>query len=99
MEQWILLHVFAGLVSTQQINAYVECDILLLWVVLRNCCCLAGLAAVVGTVFLPSITSDSVQRAVEVNPEKFIVSQKGGIIATEEILEHDEDHIGTFVLG
>ena len=60
---------------------------------------LAGLAAVVGKVFLPSITSDSVQKAVEANPEKFVVSQKGGIIATEEILEHVEDHIGTFLLG
>ncbi|DBB06799.1 hypothetical protein WJX82_001393 [Trebouxia sp. C0006] len=58
-----------------------------------------GLAAVVGKVFLPSITSDSVQRAVEANPEKFVISQKGGIIATEEILEHVEDHIGTFLLG
>ncbi len=53
----------------------------------------------VGKVFLPSITSDSVQRAVEANPEKFVISQKGGIIATEEILEHVEDHIGTFLLG
>ncbi len=59
----------------------------------------AGLAAVVGKVFLPSITSDSVQRAVTANPDKFIVSKKGGIIATEEILEHVEDHIGTFLLG
>ena len=62
-------------------------------------CFLAGLAAVVGKVFLPSITSDSVQKAVEANPKKFVVSQKGGIIATEEILEHVEDHIGTFLLG
>lgn len=76
-----------------------ELDILLPWVVLRNWWCLAGLAAVVGKVFLPSITSDSVQRAVEANPEKFVISQKGGIIATEEILEHVEDHIGTFLLG
>ena len=53
----------------------------------------------VGKVFLPSITSDSVQKAVEANPKKFVVSQKGGIIATEEILEHVEDHIGTFLLG
>ena len=59
----------------------------------------AGLAAVVGKVFLPSITSDSVQRAVTANPDKFVVSNKGGIIATEEILEHVEDHIGTFLLG
>ena len=59
----------------------------------------AGLAAVVGKVFLPSITSDSVRKAVEANPEKFVVSQKGGIIATEELLEHVEDHIGTFLLG
>lgn len=59
----------------------------------------AGLAAVVGKVFLPSITSDSVQKAVDGNSEKFVVSQKGGIIATEELLEHVEDHIGTFLLG
>ena len=59
----------------------------------------AGLAAVVGKVFLPSITSESVQKAVDGNPEKFVVSQKGGIIATEELLEHVEDHIGTFLLG
>lgn len=58
-----------------------------------------GLAAVVGKVFLPSITSESVQRAVTANPDKFVVSQKGGIIATEEILSHVEDHIGTFMLG
>lgn len=58
-----------------------------------------GLAAVVGKVFLPSITSDSVQRAVTANPDKFVVSNKGGIIATEEILEHVEDHVGTFLLG
>lgn len=59
----------------------------------------AGLAAVVGKVFLPSITSNSVQKAVDGNSEKFVVSQKGGIIATEELLEHVEDHIGTFLLG
>ena len=61
-------------------------------------CDAAGLAAVVGKVFLPSITSDSVQQAVAADPEKFVVSKKGGIIATEEILEHVEDHIGTFML-
>lgn len=53
----------------------------------------------VGKVFLPSITSDSVREAVDANPGKFVVSQKGGIIATEELLEHVEDHIGTFMLG
>ena len=53
----------------------------------------------VGKVFLPSITSESVQKAVDGNPEKYVVSQKGGIIATEELLEHVEDHIGTFLLG
>lgn len=62
-------------------------------------CLLAGLAAVVGKVFLPSITSDSVRQAVDGNPEKFVVGHKGGIIATEELLEHVEDHIGTFMLG
>ncbi len=85
--------------STQQITVGAELDILLLWVVLKEMLMPAGLAAVVGKVFLPSITSDSVQRAVEANPEKFVISQKGGIIATEEILEHVEDHIGTFLLG
>lgn len=53
----------------------------------------------VGKVFLPSITSDSVREAVDNNPEKFVVGHKGGIIATEELLEHVEDHIGTFLLG
>lgn len=65
----------------------------------KLCTLLAGLAAVVGKVFLPSITSDSVREAVDANPGKFVVSQKGGIIATEELLEHVEDHIGTFMLG
>lgn len=59
----------------------------------------AGLAAVVGKVFLPSITSNSVQAAVDADPTRFVVSQYGGILATEEILEHVEDHIGGLMLG
>lgn len=53
----------------------------------------------VGKVFLPSITSDSVQAAVDADPKRFVVSQYGGILATEEILEHVEDHIGGLMLG
>ena len=66
---------------------------------MRRGLCDAGLAAVVGKVFLPSITSDSVQAAVDADPKRFVVSQYGGIIATEEILEHVEDHIGGLMLG
>ena len=64
-----------------------------------QCLPAAELATVVGQAFLLSITSDSVQQTVTANPDKFFVSKKEGIIATEEILEHIEDHIGTFLSG
>lgn len=52
----------------------------------------AELAAAVGKAFLLRISSDSVQKTVTANPDKFSVSQKAGIIATEEILEQIEKH-------
>ena len=45
-----------------------------------------SLADAVSRVFLPSITSDSVRRAVERNPTKFVVAKKHAVFATEEML-------------
>ena len=45
------------------------------------------LAAVVGRVFLPSITSNSVRLAMQASPERFLASEKGGILATEDMLQ------------
>ena len=45
------------------------------------------LAAVVGRVFLPSITSNSVRLAMQADSERFLASKKGGILATEDMLQ------------
>ncbi|KAK9813115.1 hypothetical protein WJX72_009286 [[Myrmecia] bisecta] len=58
-----------------------------------------GLAARLPKVFLVGTTAESVKEAAEADPKKFVVATKGGILATEEILEHVEDYLGTFVLG
>lgn len=46
-----------------------------------------GLASLVSHVFLPGVTSESVAAAIRADPSKFMSSQKGGILATEEMLE------------
>ncbi|KAK9814335.1 hypothetical protein WJX72_004109 [[Myrmecia] bisecta] len=58
-----------------------------------------GLAALLPRVFLVGATNEGMKAAADADPEKFVLASKGGIIATEEILEHVEDYLSTFVLG
>ena len=39
------------------------------------------------------------RRATEADPKKFMVSKKGGVIGTEELLQHIVDHFNSYVLG
>eukprot|EP00891_Asterochloris_glomerata_P008333 jgi/Astpho2/8333/fgenesh1_pm.00122_%23_16_t len=58
-----------------------------------------GLAELVGKVFVPSITSESMRRATEADTKKFMVSDKGGVIGTETLLQHITDHFGGYIMG
>ena len=62
-------------------------------------CLAAGLAELVGKVFVPSITSESMRRATEADTKKFMVSDKGGVIGTETLLQHITDHFGGYIMG
>ena len=62
-------------------------------------CLAAGLAKLVGKVFVPSITSESMRHATEADTKKFMVSDKGGIIGTETLLQHISDHFGGYIMG
>ena len=50
-------------------------------------------------VFVPGFTSESLRKAAEADPDKYIVAKKGGVLGIEEILDYVEDHLGSFVLG
>ena len=52
-----------------------------------------------GKVFVPGFTSESLREVAIQDPDKFIVAKKGGILGIEEVLDHVEDHLGSFVLG
>jgi hypothetical protein len=52
-----------------------------------------------GKVFVPGFTSDSLRKVATADPEKFVVAKKGGILGIEEVLDYVEDHLGSFVLG
>ena len=52
-----------------------------------------------GKVFVPGFTSDSLRKVATADPEKFVVAKKGGILGIEEVLDYVEDHLGGFVLG
>lgn len=47
----------------------------------------AELAEAVGRVFVVSTTAESMRRAAEAKPDKYVMATKGGTLATEEALE------------
>ena len=59
----------------------------------------AGLASLLGKVFVPGFTSESLREVATKDPDKFVVAKKGGILGIEEVLDYVEDHLGSFVLG
>lgn len=59
-----------------------------------NDLCLADL---VSRVFLPTITSDSVRRAIERDPNKFATARTQGIFATEEMLNRAAELVASHI--
>jgi len=57
------------------------------------------LAEVVGHVWVVSVTHPNVQKAADMQPEKFTIAKKRGILATDEVLAAVRDDLNTFVLG
>lgn len=45
------------------------------------------LAAVVSKAFLPSVTSPSVEAAIKLRPDHFVLASASGTMATEEMLD------------
>lgn len=61
--------------------------------------CVAELAAALGQVYVVGATHPALAETARVQPEKFTIAKRGGILATDEMLAAVSDELGTFKLG